>query len=347
MQKREPNFTVIQVAVWILVYLLMLLYTVRGQDSLFRGFVISSESFSTCLLAIYCQSHFLIPYFFQRGRKPAYFMWTAVAFLGLVSIRSILEFLLINRLLGLGHFYTLGVAHLTLSSLVVFLCSVIGILLRISLNYVDLLRNQEILRNKQLTTELHLLKNQVQPHFMFNTLNNIYSLAHRKSDKTAEVVAMLSEIMRYFVHEAGKEQVRLADEIKFIQNYIALESIRMLHPPEVHWSLHLPSDGTMLPPMLFIPFIENIFKHGITQSATRTEIFLTFQVTGSDLVFCSQNHFEPRAGQAVDGTGLANLRKRLEILYGHTHDLVITDESGIFEVRLKIPIHDTPALPDR
>lgn len=347
MQKREPNFSIIQVAVWIVVYILMLLYSIRGQDSFVRGSILSTSSLSTCLLALYCQSHLLLPRFYQKGKRIRYLVWTVMTFIGLVGLRAGLEFLLINKILGITHFYTLGLGHLALSSLVIFLCSVIGGLLRISLDYVDLLKKQETLSHRQLATELNLLKNQVQPHFIFNTLNNIYSLAHRKSDKTAEVVAMLSEIMRYFVQEAGKEQVRLSDEINFIKNYIALENIRILRPPLVRWFQDLPCEEIFLPPMLFIPFVENVFKHGIIQDDQPVELFLSFQLFEGNLIFRSKNQYRLTNENAQNGTGLANLSKRLDILFDKNHELTIVKENGTFETMLKIPIHDANTLSDR
>ena len=119
--------------------------------------------------------------------------------------------------------------------------------------------------------ELNLLKSQVQPHFLFNTLNNIYYEAFREAPRTALLIGRLSDIMRYFVDESPKEKVTLATEIKFLENYIALEEIRIRHGVKVTFEQRY-EGNPVIPPMLLMTFVENIFKHGIDRSAPATPL---------------------------------------------------------------------------
>jgi LytS/YehU family sensor histidine kinase len=210
-------------------------------------------------------------------------------------------------------------------------------LLRVSIDYVALLRKQEEMRHQQLASELNLLKAQVQPHFLFNTLNNIYYLAYTKNERTAEVVARLSDIMRYFVDEAPKERVPLMAEIDFLDNYIELEQIRMLHQAEICFDRTGVSDALIIPPMLLIPLVENIFKHGVDKSLTVNEVKLTLRQEGRYLVFTTGNLYHEQECTDKNGGGLTNLRKRLALLYGNDFTLVTEKKERCFTATLQFP----------
>ena len=203
--------------------------------------------------------------------------------------------------------------HISMMSLSVFIAYLLGGLLYITQNYIELLINQEKLKSQQLSTEINLLKAQVQPHFLFNTLNNIYSLAVSKSEKTPEVVAKLSEIMRYFVDDAPKELVNVETEVSFLKNYIELEQIRMLFPIKVQWDLNIENPAQTIPPMLLIPFVENVFKHGIDKTKPHNEVSIRLEITQKYLDFEVVNSvIQEKEGQ---WRSLENLKKRLELLY--------------------------------
>jgi sensor histidine kinase YesM len=200
--------------------------------------------------------------------------------------------------------------------------------------------------NQHLSAELNLLKSQVQPHFLFNTLNNIYSLAYIKSEKTAEVVAKLSDMMRYFVEHAPKEKVPLAQEIEFLQNYISLESIRMLHPLQLEFGVQVPNEDMPIPPMLFTPFVENVFKHGVDKKSKDNLLQICMLQRETALHFSIKNRLFPNQQKATGGgTGLDNIRKRLTILYGTRYELTISNDGEFYLVKLTLPIQADDALP--
>jgi LytS/YehU family sensor histidine kinase len=175
----------------------------------------------------------------------------------------------------------------------------------------------------------------VQPHFLFNTLNNIYSLANIKSDNTKVAIAKLAGIMRYFTEDAPKEKVPLQTEIDFINNYISLEQLRMLHP--VKFNIHFSNENILLPAMLLMPFIENLFKHGIDKTKESNEAELQLSIANNRLHYTVKNKICPNMKNG-SGFGLANLKKRLDLLYGNEYTMQAKKNGAYFEASMEIPL---------
>jgi hypothetical protein len=265
----------VQAAVWVLFYIFLLLYAIQKWEHTVYGFWAVTIATITYLVAVYGNAAWLIPRYYQAGRKTTYFIWSTLFVALLVVIRMYAE---IQVLLPLHlTFYNWALPHFSFVFLTNFLAFMFGALLRITIDHIHLLRTQEEMRNQQMASELNLLKAQVQPHFLFNTLNNIYYLAYTKNERTAEVVARLSDIMRYFVDEAPKERVPLLTEIDFLENYIELEQIRMLHQAEIEFDRNTINDAIIIPPMLLIPLVENIFKHGVDKSVEKNDVVITLE----------------------------------------------------------------------
>jgi LytS/YehU family sensor histidine kinase len=209
---------------------------------------------------------------------------------------------------------------------------------RIALAYFGLKRQAQQMLEQKSVAELNLLKSQVQPHFLFNTLNNIYYEAFREAPRTALLIGRLSDIMRYFVDESPKEKVTLSTEVKFLENYIALEEIRIRHGVKV--SFEQQYDGNpVIPPMLLMTFVENIFKHGIDRSAAGNSFTISLRQDGDWLVFTTVNSLPAETPpSAQPGFGLKNLEKRLILLYGNRFELRTACTGSIFEAFLKIPL---------
>jgi LytS/YehU family sensor histidine kinase len=209
---------------------------------------------------------------------------------------------------------------------------------RIALEYFRVKRQAEQMQEQKSVAELNLLKSQVQPHFLFNTLNNIYYEAFREAPRTALLIGRLSDIMRYFVDESPKEKVSLATEIKFLENYIALEEIRIRHGVKVNFDQQY-EGNPLIPPMLLMTFVENIFKHGIDRSAEGNSFTITLRQEGNCLSFSTCNSLPaetPPVSHA--GFGLINLEKRLILLYGNRFELRTTHTGTTFQAFLKIPL---------
>lgn len=194
--------------------------------------------------------------------------------------------------------------------------------------------------HESLKTELQLLRSQVSPHFMFNVLNNIVSMARFKSEELEPTVIKLSSLMRYMLYEADEETVELTKEIEYLQSYIDLQSQRCEDQVEVNVSINITDKAKKIEPMLLIPFIENAFKHG-TNSMTKGEINIVLTMLQDQLQLNVLNKYTVASKYEKDdasGIGLANVKRRLNLLYDNDHQLMITQRNGWFNVLLNIKL---------
>lgn len=194
--------------------------------------------------------------------------------------------------------------------------------------------------NENLKTELSFLRSQVSPHFMFNILNSIVSLARKKSELLEPALIKLSSLMHYMIYESGEAEVSVEKEIEYLQSYIDLQKLRF--PDGVKVVLNIdkgPVEG-YIEPMLLIPFVENAFKHGIGM-IEEPEINIWLNMADNKLVFMVQNKFNNEGAEEKDknsGIGLSNLKRRLNLLYPDTHTLVIEKENNWFVASLNLQL---------
>ncbi|MBA4851144.1 sensor histidine kinase [Emticicia sp. BO119] len=335
MNRTRINFRLIQVVLWFIVYTMLVLYfTQKNRWEI--GFVTANIFVVFFLAAVYGNANYLIIRFFHKNKYWEYGLYSVVFLLLTVFLRMLIEDQLLNRIFIRHTFYGWNYTHFSFLLITQFLAFLFGFLLRISIDYVDLLHTQEILRNKQLTSELNLLKAQVQPHFLFNTLNNIYSLSVSHSPKTSEMIAKLSDMMRYFVDEATKEKVLLESEIQFLENYIELEQIRMVNPLKMTITNTIADQHFLIPPMLLIPFVENIFKHGVNKTLKDNEAEISLSIAAGVLHYTVRNKtFTQKAGT---WRSLANLQKRLALLYPDCFGFEVYCKDGYFDASLSFPV---------
>jgi two-component system LytT family sensor kinase len=199
-------------------------------------------------------------------------------------------------------------------------------------------RNEEIEREKAVT-ELALLKSQINPHFFFNTLNNIYALAITNSPGTAAAVMKLSSIMRYVLDDAKNNYVPLNKELQFVENYIALQKDRLTDKVVLHFSNEGNSDDKQVAPLLLIAFVENAFKYGVsTHQPSAITIALKVSDTHLGFVVTNQKFQAINPGLSNTGIGLRNTKRRLELLYPGKHSLHIDDDKNAFHVNLTLDL---------
>lgn len=190
------------------------------------------------------------------------------------------------------------------------------------------------LREDKARAELTLLKNQINPHFFFNTLNNLYGLAVEKSDQTPEMILKLSDMMRYTIYDGMADVVPLQDEISYLEDYIALQKIRYQKKVEITFEKELPYTQNIAPILLVVP-LENAFKHGVESLMENAFIKIEVRTTASKVHFQMSNNYESKIAENK-GIGLDNLRKRLEMIYPDKHTLEIKDTGTIYELYLSI-----------
>lgn len=193
----------------------------------------------------------------------------------------------------------------------------------------------KVLKEQKLIAELTYLKAQLQPHFFFNTLNNIYSLALQQSVETAPLVAKLAEMMRYILYKADEKLVSLKDEIAFIQNYVEVENIRYRSAINIKFDVQGIDDFSKISPLLLLPFIENAFKHGVEDEEKEGFVSIVICKTEDELTLEVRNSTAKKK-ENTGGIGLINVQKRLEILYPEKYNLEIQNDVKIHQVSLTL-----------
>lgn len=234
--------------------------------------------------------------------------------------------------------YNIGKAAKNMVNLysVVFAAAAIKLLKR---NY----QNEKIaeqLQKEKLDSELNFLKSQIHPHFLFNTLNNLYALTLQNSPKSSEVVLKLSNLLDYMLYDCNADQVLISKEIKQIENYISLERLRYDQGLEISFTASGDLAGKSIPPLLILPFVENTFKHGITRNIDETFISIDLSLKNNLLNLRVENGKSKEESPVERGFGLKNVKRRLELLYGNRAKLQIFDEADTFMIVLKIKLNE-------
>ncbi len=220
----------------------------------------------------------------------------------------------------------------------------VSTVLRVVMDWWQYQNEKQILVTQTVQSELRFLKSQINPHFLFNTLNNLYALTLKKSDKAPEIVLKLSEIMRYMLYECNERQVPLSKEIQYIYNYLDLERLRQPKDADIRFTVEGQISEQMVAPLLFVPFLENSFKHGLNHTVNGAGfVRLKLSVQKDELDFFIENskvEHIPRQNHARSGgIGLVNVRQRLQMLYPEDHTLEIIDEPNRYAVTLLLKIN--------
>ncbi|UHG90986.1 sensor histidine kinase [Spirosoma oryzicola] len=217
-----------------------------------------------------------------------------------------------------------------------FLLFSIGLLLSLAIRVNNRWRETE---REKLNTELSYLKAQINPHFLFNTLNSIYSLAIEQSDRTAEAITRLSALMRYVIQDTAVKQVPLSKEFDYISHYVALQQLRLDDTVRVDFSINGKANGQQISPLILISFIENAFKYGVNPSED-SSIRIKLSIQGNEL-HCHVFNKKVRVAQeavTTSGIGLTNTKARLALVYPNQHRLLITDQPSDFTVDLYLTL---------
>jgi len=305
--------------------------------------------FSTFLMPItvttgYFVVYYLVPKYLLAQKHALFFLY------GIYTLVISVYLIILSILYGvvfLSEFSTQAAAPLTksLPLIIVAVFLVVSVMVLISLVFHHYNSNlkTESLQRKVLETELQLreqqlrfLKMQIHPHFLFNTLNTIYGFALKQSKDTPEVILKLSNLLDYILYQVKKPLVPLCEEIAHIEEYISLERIRFKDTLFVDFNKINISETLQVPPMLFIPFVENAFKHGniINDSLT---IYIAVEVIDGTLFFNIKNTVKKLENKkSTEGLGLDNLKSRLELLYPKRYLFNIENKNGWFEVNLSI-----------
>lgn len=197
-------------------------------------------------------------------------------------------------------------------------------------------------KNEQLQTELKFLKSQINPHFLFNALNNIYALSALDSDKTQESIAHLSDMLRYVLYDSEQDLVSIKKELNYIEDYLQLSALKSSEVYPITTDFTLDNEEQQIAPMLFIPFIENAIKHSYIEQGEGSFISIKLHQIQNDIYFEIKNSLSRKHIQKdkVGGIGIDNVKQRLEIIYPNKYQLAISENDTVFSVILKISLNE-------
>lgn len=347
MKTRNINSLLFQIFAWIFIV------GITGTSIYWNTkYYESSLIISTALIAIiwvgiifYLFYSWLVPRYLERGRILSFFTLALLAILILPLVRVFFIKLIIsdnilNSLTKKESKFFISPMNWFAQSLETFIWGSFGTLVRLSVDWFKNHTEKKDLENKNLRSEITTLKSKLNPHLMFNSLNNIDMLIKKDPEKGSEVLSKFSDILRYVVYDTEKEEVQLSKEIEYLKKYIDLEKIRLIYPENVSFYYETEKD-IQIPPMIFFPFIENGFKHSnLNKIENKFNISLLYR-DGIINFMCENDVLVKTKNEGVNengGKGLELAQKRLDLLYPGNHVLSITENENKFQIDLEIRI---------
>ncbi|MBL7815660.1 MAG: histidine kinase [Saprospiraceae bacterium] len=292
-----------------------------------------------CMMIISYLNYFIfLPRFLKHRNLGRYILEFSIPFaLSMYGLWSLKKMIVNGCTFSTPWIYTQKfVVNLTLSSLLIVLF--VGMLKFVE-EWFELEARKKEIENERLTSELRFLKAQINPHFLFNTLNNLYYLAFTQSPNTTEVIAKLSQMMRYMMYDSNHPRVPLSKEIEYMENYISLEKLRLNNEVPILFEVRGNTDGVLIAPLIFITFLENAFKHGVSNSAKNTWVKASIEISGKACVYIVENSKMVETDKTVtekSGIGLSNVKRRLDLSYPDNYELTVQDFSDRYIVELKM-----------
>jgi LytS/YehU family sensor histidine kinase len=287
--------------------------------------------------AVYYNIYVLIPKHLANKKFLAYFGFMAVMVFIITPIEA---FFIYTRSKDNPEMQAVVLQNLNWSFLPNFFVVGTSTVVKITLDWLKNQREKQELETQTMQSELRFLKSQINPHFLFNTLNSLYALTLKKSDKAPDIVLKLSEMMRYMLYECNERFVSLSKEVSYIANYLELEKLRQGKNVDIEYVVDGNVGEQKIAPLMFIPFIENCFKHGVGNQLSKGRVNIRLEVNGNEVTAVIENskaETMPKPLHARSGgIGLVNVRRRLELLYPGHYTLDIDDNPKTYTVTLKI-----------
>ncbi|GAA4831946.1 histidine kinase [Algivirga pacifica] len=350
MKLKERHVTY-HILFWIVYFTLNTLRWGAYFNSYSYSFNSNLLGFSIHISLAYFHAYFLLPKFIPNKKYGLYVLSLLSSLAVMLSLKLVLTYLFINQnvwpeassqqqILGFSH-----VMELVLGELYV-----MGITtsIKLTIDWIQQQQKNRALERQQMETELNLLKSQIQPHFFFNTLNNLYSLTLVNSPMASETVLKLSELMSYMLYQK-KQKVALSEEIRYIQHYLDLEKLRFGNRLKLDFEINGDLSAYEVTPLIFLPFIENTFKHGTKNRINNININMKLDLTKKSITFTCENPIPSKTNEHAfleantnssfikGGLGIQNAKRRLDLLYSDKYELDISESSDIYKVTLKLP----------
>jgi len=300
-------------------------YFIDG-NSVITSFYYSFFELSIYISEFYINLFILIPFLFNKNNKIAYFLSVFIVlsfFWALYYIFGLYDKLLNeNTLRAVFSFFLNHILYFIISYFVWHYNK-----------YIKEKQNRLVVEKQKIETEMLLLKSQISPHFLFNSLNNIYTLSLIKSDDAPKMINSLSKILRYFIYSGNNEKVYLTDEVETINEYIQLQKMRkIVGHKNISFNIKTDISTIKIPPLILITFVENAFKHGSIINNKNGFVKINIQLKNEKILFKISNSFNTK--EKSNGIGLKNIKSQLELTYYNNYTLSIDDKNNIFDVIL-------------
>ena len=295
---------------------------------------------SFALLIGYLNYFYFLPRFLKDKNGLRYFLQFFVSFAVIMTCRLLFERYIIDGFTKEARYlYTTRFVIQVITTnlfIVIFLA-----MIRFAVDWFEFEARQKNIENEKLTAELNFLKAQINPHFLFNTLNNLYYLAYTRSSNTTEVIAKLSQMMRYMMYDSNHELVPLSKEIEYMENYISLEKLRLNEQIPIRFDVDGNPDDILIAPLIFITFLENAFKHGVSSNQPKAWVNISIMMRGCECVYRVENSKLPASARDANqksGIGLQNVKRRLDLSYPGRHTLNVESLPDRYAVQLNIQL---------
>lgn len=312
----------------------------RRETELPEAFMQAGVQVAFHMVIAYLNYFVFLPRFLEHKKVGRYLLEFSIPFVLIMFLRVHLQRFLID---GYTHkeryfysqLYTVQVVAVTLF-IVIFIA-----MLRFAKDWFEFEAKKKEIENEKLTAELTFLKEQINPHFLFNTLNNLYYLAFTQSPNTTEVIAKLSQMMRYMIYDSNYPLVPLTKEIEYMENYISLERLRLNNTIPIELNVTGDTVPARIAPLIFITFLENAFKHGVGTNQPDAWVKVSVAVSNGECMYVVENSKHPGVRKTVEekkGIGLQNVQRRLELSYPGNYELNVKDLPDRYRVELKLKL---------
>ena len=325
------------------VYVSFFLYQITsrwGRELAFERVVtIATLQIVFAIIAAYVNYFIFLPRFLRRRNPWLYLLEFSLPFALIMLCRLGIERYLIDGFTGREE-YLYSTRFIVQVITTNFFIVTFVAMLRFAIDWLEFEAKKNEVENEKLTAELNFLKAQINPHFLFNTLNNLYYLAYSKSENTTEVIAKLSQMMRYMIYDSNHPKVLLSKEIEYMQSYISLERLRLNDQIPIKFEVSGNTENVWITPLIFITFLENAFKHGVSNSNPKAWVNIAIRLADHECIYTVENSrvAEQKNGAEKSGIGLQNVKRRLELSYPGKYKLVTEDTREKYAVKLNLSV---------
>ena len=345
MKKRQ----LFHILFWLIYYLWSSYVTASFDYKFYRAFMSEAITLPLKIVVAYFLLYYLLPKYILTGRYRK-----LIIIFFLLALTAGFIFRILQGVIILPIFYPQrpftpwDIGRFMWALFEIFSISAILLSIKLFILKFESMQREKELENEKLQTELSFLKAQINPHFLFNTLNNIYGLSLKNSPQTSDSILKLSELLRFILYDGSMPEIKIIDEIKIINDYIELEKLRYGERLNINFKIDIDNQNQMIAPLILLSFIENSFKHGASESRFNSSINISLLLKNGYLTFSVINSKEG-GGYNDNGIGLKNIRRQLELIYESRHSINIQNLKNIFELKLTVNLleHANIKLPDR